>query len=89
MSMITLSEAIKLIDLCDWEGINFVMKLGENFCPYLSVQDVRKYMDMRKARVFKISPHHDTYSPEVSWELQVDSDTWAQAKRAEEKARRR
>ena len=70
--MISLIEAVKLLDLDDAYGINFCIKSEDTMNDvYMCVRNIRKYLDMRLVTVYKIGLYHYRYNPDVSLEFVV------------------
>lgn len=69
--MLNLIQAVRLLGLNDDELINFCTSSGSWFSICTSVKRLRQRADMKAIRVYKISPHHDRFDIEVSWEFVI------------------
>lgn len=62
--MITLSQAIKLLDLNDSDIVCLCKKRFDRDGQLISVKALREKYDMRKITVTKIYPYHFQYDPD-------------------------
>jgi hypothetical protein len=73
--MITLIQAIKLLDIEDDEIINFSTKSKSHnnkmSDPWANVGLLRKSVDMKRIDIRKIGTDYYAYDPGVSWEFVV------------------
>ena len=67
--MITLKQAIQLLDLNDDEIIYICKKHYQSFADSYSVRDIRNKFDMKNTIVKKIYPNHFAYSADLDWEF--------------------
>ena len=67
--MITLKQAIKLLNLSDDDIIYFCHKHHERFAPSYTVKEIREKFDMKNTNVKNIYPYHFRYDNDISWEF--------------------
>ncbi len=67
--MITLKQAIKLLNLQDDDFVYFCKKHCEPFAPFYSVKEIKNKFDMKKTMVKKIYPYHFICSGDLDWEF--------------------
>lgn len=67
--MITLKEAIRLLDLSDQDMVYLCKERFEPFAPYLTIKQIREKYDMKRTKVLKIYPYHFQYSEDHDYEL--------------------
>lgn len=85
--MVSLLEAIKLLNLEENDLVSFCVHSEESFSPALSVYFMRKYLDMKKIKVRHIGLYHYRYAPNVNLEFIVGKSDLQVIKRAEMKAK--
>ena len=79
--MITLIQAIKLLDVKDDEIINFSTKSRHKISnPWANVGLLRKSVDMRRIDIRKIGTDYYAYDPGVNWEFVVSEKDWTYLK---------
>ena len=67
--MITLKQAIKLLDLKDDDFVYICKEHHQSFAPFYSVKEIRNKFDMKHTKVKKIYANHFVYSPDLDWEF--------------------
>ena len=67
--MITLKQAIQLLDLSDDEVIFMCKEHHQSFASSYSVKEIRNKFDMKNIMVKKIYPNHFIYSGDLDWEF--------------------
>lgn len=67
--MITLKQAINLLDLSDDDMIFICREHLDSLAPKLTVKQIREKYDMKKIEIVKIYPYHYRYSDSFDWEL--------------------
>ena len=67
--MITLKQAIALLDLEDNDFVFLCKHRHEMFTDVMSVAQMRKTLDLKKVWVKKIYPDHFVFDPDVNWEF--------------------
>lgn len=67
--MITLKQAIKLLDLHDDDIVYFCKFHCQTLAKYYSVKEIRNKFDMKRVMVKRIYPHHFWCDPDLSWEF--------------------
>ena len=66
--MITLKQAIDVLDLKDNDMVYLVKERFEHFAPLVTVKQIREKYDMQRTKVLKIYPYHFQYD--------ADDDTY-------------
>lgn len=67
--MITLKQAIKLLDLDDDEIVYICKEHHQPFASCYSVREIRNKFDMKNTIVKKIYPNHFVYTGDLDWEF--------------------
>ena len=67
--MITLKQAIKLLDLDNNDIVYLCFKHCESFAPFYTVRQIKNKFDMKKIKVKKIYPNHFIFSDGQDWEF--------------------
>ena len=67
--MITLKQAIRLLDLGDDEIIYICKEHHQSFASSYSVREIRNKFDMKHTMIKKIYPNHFAYSGDLEWEF--------------------
>ena len=67
--MITLKQAISLLDLSDSDMVYICREHLDQLAPHLTIKQIREKYDMKKTEVIKIYPNHYRYSDSSEWEL--------------------
>lgn len=73
--MITLKEAIRLLDLSDQNMVYLCTERFQMFAPYLTVKQIREKYDMQRTKVLRIYPYHFKYSEDHDYELIIRETT--------------
>lgn len=69
--MLTLIQAVRLLGLRDDDFVYFCCWPQDRYSPYMSVAKMRKYLDMKAIRVYRIGTNHNIWDPETSIEFIV------------------
>lgn len=69
--MVTLKQAIRLLDLDDNEIIYICKEHHQIFASSYSIREIRNKFDMKHTIVKKIYPNHFMYSGDLCWEFIV------------------
>lgn len=83
--MLTLIQAIRLLDIQDYEIIAFSTTSEFWSAPEFSVSDIKKYFDMKHTQVTKITTHRRVYDSDINWGFVVDEKTFDQARKIQTK----
>ena len=67
--MITLKQAISLLDLSDQDMIYLAKERFDHNAPFMTVKAIREKYDMKRTMVLKIYPYHWKYDPANDYEL--------------------
>ena len=69
--MITLIQAVRLLQLPEYEIVYLCNRSQNSQAPSMSVAQMRKYLDMRRVRVYRINPYHFFCSPDIAYEFTI------------------
>ena len=67
--MITLKQAIKLLDLTDDDAVYLCKQRHQSFATRYTIKEIRNKFDMKNTIVKKIYPNHFFYDPDLDWEF--------------------
>lgn len=67
--MITLKQAVSLLDLSDQDMIYLAKERFDDNAPFMTIKAIREKYDMKRTMVLKIYPYHWKYSPDNDYEL--------------------
>lgn len=70
--MITLKQAIQLLDLKDNDAVYICRRHCETGAPFYSIRQIKNKFDMKNTMVKKIYPYHFFYNGELNWEFVID-----------------
>lgn len=67
--MVTLKEAINLLDLRDQDMIYLAKERFDHFAEFMTIRKIRDKYDMKRTMVLKIYPYHFQYADDHNYEL--------------------